>query len=169
MKIQRTFLTLFIALVIIGSAIYIHAVRPQSNPSSMNSTQTQPNPDFKLITTSLPSANWTTPVPSTEQTLYGNLTGQAATGQITSQQTSMNQFEDVNAITAQGYKKDINLDAAGPGSTVWGYKKTENGKTQVIILFYKTQGTTNPNQPIQFNCPCKIDLKVFVSDPFNEK
>lgn len=62
---------------------------------------------------------------------------------------------------------DNNLAADGPGSSLWGYKKEVDGKTQIIIFSYKTQPTSNkPDEPLQFDCPCKVDWSVFISYPF---
>jgi hypothetical protein len=169
MQKSKTALILLLALVIIGSAFYIHAVRPTSNPTSLNGNLIELNPIFNSVNTTLPSANWSTPSTTTEQTIYGNLSGLEESGMITSKEPSITAFEDPNDLTSLGYKKDISLDASGPGSNVWGYKKTENGKSQIVMFSYATQGTSNPNEPIQFNCPCKVSLKVFVSDPFDEK
>ncbi len=132
----------------------------------------QENPDtiFTSADKALPSANWSKPQGASEQTMYGDLKGMEISGQISSEQASINPFENKDELTKMGYKEDLNLSASGPGSNVWGYKKTTNGKSQVVIYSYQTApSSSNPNEPIQFDCPCNVTLKVFISDPFNEK
>lgn len=125
---------------------------------------------FTSASTTLPSANWGKPTVTSESTTYGNLSGMAISGKITSDQAMVNPYEDKTELAKEGYKEDLNLAASGPGSNVWGYKKTENGKSQVVIYSYQTEPTSsNPNEPLQFNCPCQVNLMVFISDPFNEK
>ena len=116
------------------------------------------------------NANWSTPQKASEQTMYGTLSGEKITATATSASAMVEPYEDKQALAAAGYTSDLNLAAGGPGSSVWGYKRMVNGKKQVIIYSYQTQPTSNnPNEPLQFNCPCKVGLSVFVSDPFNDK
>lgn len=170
MRIPKVSIILLIAVVVVGAAIYLHETRPQSNPRSILTSTQGSSAIFAGVKTSVPNANWSLPSTATEQTTYGNINGQVVKGQITSDTAYSTHFEDLNTLTSQGYTADPNLSADGPGSSIWGYKKAENSKTQVVLFSYTTQASTSsPNEPLQFNCPCKVDLKVFVSDPFNEK
>lgn len=115
-----------------------------------------------------PSAPWSEPTADSDQTLYGELTGESIKAQVTSDTATLPHFEIVNELIQMGFASDNNLSADGPGSSTWGYKKIENGKTQVIIFAYRTIPTNaNPDEPLQFNCPCKIDIEAFVSKPFS--
>lgn len=117
-----------------------------------------------------PSAPWTEPKKTTEETTYGNLSGENMQASVTASTASLSQFENVSELKAKGFTTDINLAAGGPGSSVWGYKSEKGEKMQVIIFSYKAQPTNNnPNEPLQFNCPCKINMNVFVSNPFSRK
>jgi len=89
---------------------------------------------------------------------------------VTSPTASIPHFEMASALKTQGFIPDLNLSADGPGSSNWGYVNSNNEETQVIIFSYKTRPTnSNPNEPLEFNCPCKVNLSVFVSNPFAEK
>lgn len=115
-----------------------------------------------------PSAPWSTPKETTEQTMYGSLTGKSMKATVTSPTATLPHFEQVNTLVQKGFTLDNNLSADGPGSSVWGYKKEENGETQIILFSYKTEpSSSNLNEPLQFNCPCKINTSVFVSNPFS--
>lgn len=116
---------------------------------------------------SLPDASWGKPQDATEPTPLGNLTGVKLSATTTTSQATLPHFENTKDLERLGYKPDMSLSADGPGSSVWGYTKTENGDESVILFSYNTQpSSSNPNEPLQFNCPCKMNISVFVSNPF---
>lgn len=165
MKDSKIILIIVIAVSVVGFAAYLHSTRPQSNFSSF--TTQSLDPIFKSVTASTPKVDWSDTSTISTQTAYGYLTGRQITGQKLSNDAQTEQFENVTDLANLGFEKDVNLQAGGPGSSSWGYKKTKNGKTQVILFSYVTEpSSSNPGEPIQFVCPCKIDLTVFVSDLF---
>ncbi len=119
---------------------------------------------FEMAQSNLSQASWGKSMETTEQTPLGNLTGEKITGTLTSDTAMLNHFEDVNELSKLGFKSDINLSADGPGSSQWGYtRKTGNG-TQVLIYSYNTTPTSdNPDEPLQFDCPCEMTVSVFLS------
>jgi len=165
MKDSKIILIIVIAFSVVGFAAYLHSTRPQSNPASF--TARILDPIFKSATGTLPKADWSADTTISEQTTYGYLTGKEINGYQISGNAQTQHFENVLELTKLGFEKDLSLQASGPGSSSWGYKKIKAGKTQIILFSYITEPTSsNPNEPLRFVCPCKINLKVFVSDPF---
>ena len=112
----------------------------------------------------LPEATWSKPSSATETTQYGEIKGIKTTATITTQTASIPHFENATFLGQYGFKADNNLAADGPGSSVWGYKKANGSTNQFVIFSYNTVPTsTNLNEPLQFNCPCKTTVSVFVS------
>ena len=117
-----------------------------------------------------PSAPWSNPHETKSQTPYGDLNGEEMTATVTSDNASITHFEMEDELTKMGFEPDNSLAADGPGSSQWGYKKEQNGQTQLLIFSYRTQpSSTNPNEPLQFDCPCTVDVSVFASDPTPSK
>ncbi|HSX09561.1 MAG TPA: copper resistance protein NlpE [Candidatus Saccharimonadales bacterium] len=115
----------------------------------------------------MPTVTWSEQITSNQQTFYGNLAGSEVTGIVTTKEASVPHFENVKFLQSLQFEPDINLSADGPGSSSWGYIKEVDGKKQIVIFSYRTQPTsTNPNQPIQFACPCQTKLAVFTSNYF---
>ena len=167
MKLHKLLLVIIIGVVVVGLAVYLHSTRPQSNPKSFVEQTT--NPIFKNVNESLPQAGWSEETTASEQTAYGNLPGKEEIGKITVDQAYTHHFENPDVLKSLGYNEDLNLAADGPGSSTWGYIKTENGQSQIVLFSYSTiPSSNNPNKPIQFVCPCRVDLKVFISDPFTK-
>lgn len=121
---------------------------------------------FKMAESNLSEATWAKPSDTTEQTPLGTFPGQIMTGTLKTENAMLTHFENVKELSKMGFKANQNLSADGPGSSQWGYSKESNGETQVIIYSYKTSPTSkNPNEPLQFNCPCNTTVSVFLSDP----
>jgi copper homeostasis protein (lipoprotein) len=112
----------------------------------------------------MPTATWSEPFTTQEQTFYGNFMGSEVTGKVTTKEASVPHFENADFLQSLGFTMDTNLSADGPGSSVWGYVKETNGKKQVVLFSYQTRPlSTNRDEPIQFTCPCQTDLTVFIS------
>lgn len=119
------------------------------------------------IKSSMPNVSWGKPQDTTEPTPLGNLAGVKLSGTLSAAQATLPHFENAKTLEAAGYKPDMSLSADGPGSSVWGYKKTSGRDTSIILLSYNTTpSSSNPNEPLQFNCPCQMSVSVFVSQPF---
>lgn len=119
---------------------------------------------FRMAKNALPNASWSAPQKTTEQTPIGTLTGQKITGTITTKTAIVPHFDNLNTLAQMGYTVDNNLAADGPGSSQWAYTNAEG---QTILYSYRVAGTSHPNEPIQFNCPCRATVSVFVSSPSN--
>lgn len=114
--------------------------------------------------------NWEVPKNVTEQTPLGNLSGIKMFGTLISQQATFPHFENAKLLSSYGYMPDMSFSADGPGSSIWGYRQNINGEESVILFSYNTKPTsTNPNAPLQFNCPCQMDISMFISNPFQSK
>lgn len=169
---MKKILTFILVLILFVSAIV--GVRYLGNMQKQNNTPHAPNPSIPpsaleiLVDAAVwyPSAPWSEPtIGRSAGSYYGNIDGQSITATVTSQKASIPHFEDVNALTAKGFVPDTNLAADGPGSSTWGYKKNVNANQQIILFSYKTQPTSsNPNEPLQFDCPCKVNVTVFASN-----
>ncbi|HVZ66756.1 MAG TPA: hypothetical protein VG917_00670 [Patescibacteria group bacterium] len=170
MKNSKILSILILGAILIGVGwVFLYKYQAKNGIEPNNSSSSM-SPIFYDLKVWLPDTSWSVPTKTSEQTMYGDLKGEQSTAQITTKQASVNPFENVKAMNDLGYQQDLNLAAGGPGSSVWGYKKTEGNMMQIVTFSYNTAPSyNNPNEPLQFNCPCKTTLKVFVSDPFNEK
>lgn len=118
-----------------------------------------------ITKTELSSSTWGEPQKTTELTPYGNLNGVKLSGKLKTNQATLPHFEDSEVLRKLGYLPDNSLSADGPGSSVWGYKKQNNGKISIILYSYNTKpSSNNPDEPLQFNCPCSMSVSVFISD-----
>ncbi|MBP6913523.1 MAG: DUF333 domain-containing protein [Candidatus Levybacteria bacterium] len=118
--------------------------------------------------TKLTQATWGKPQKTTEPTPYGDLNGVKISGKLTTSQATLPHFEDAEVLNKLGYVPDNLLSADGPGSSVWGYKKQNSGKTSIILYSYNTKpSSTKKNEPLQFNCPCTMTVSVFISNNIN--
>ncbi|HVT00685.1 MAG TPA: hypothetical protein VHE53_00440 [Patescibacteria group bacterium] len=172
MNNTKTLLVLVVAALVIGLGwVFLYKYQNKNGIDPTKSTSSAIlNPVFYDVKVWLPGVSWSTPKKTSEQTMYGDLKGEESTAQITTKTATVSQFENVKELNSMGYHQDINLEAGGPGSSIWGYKKTDGKMSQIVTFSYNTTpSSNNPNEPLQFNCPCKTTLKVFVSDPFNEK
>ncbi|HMS22572.1 MAG TPA: DUF333 domain-containing protein [Candidatus Levybacteria bacterium] len=116
----------------------------------------------------LSQATWGKPQKTNEPTPYGDLNGVKLSGKLTTSQATLPHFEDAEALKKLGYIPDNSLSADGPGSSVWGYKKQNSEKTSIILYSYNTKpSSNNPNEPLQFNCPCSMTVSVFISNTIN--
>lgn len=107
---------------------------------------------------SLPQATWGKTITTFQQTPLGKASGTQVTGTLTSDKAMINHFEDNKALEVMGYKPNMNVSADGPGSSMWGYTKGNS----IILYSYKTTPTnTSPNEPLSFDCPCKITVSIF--------
>lgn len=144
-------------LVVVTSLIYT-ALKKQS-PS---------NPTLISYVVSPKIGTWSSPFKKTTQTAYGNTTGKEIQTTVTGTITEFMNFENIKELESQGFSKDISLAADGPGSSVWGYKRFDNDRTQIILFSYATKPTNNNlDQPLEFDCPCEVTLTVFLSEPFD--
>jgi hypothetical protein len=167
---MKKFLIAFVVIVIVlFSGLYFSSQTVHA-PKTTNTTM---NPQTALlidVAVWYPSAPWTTPKATSEQTQYGDLSGESMSATVTSQTAMLPHFEQQQTLKAKGFMPDMMLAADGPGSSMWGYKKDDGATSQILTFSYKTQPTSsNPNEPLQFNCPCKLDISVFSSSPFTPK
>lgn len=161
-------LLILIILLVVGLAGGYYYFAPKSaapTPSVTVSPQTGLMADVAVW---YPSAPWSEPAEDSEViSSYGTFAGESMHATVTSQTASLPHFEIVSELKDKGFLPDNNLSADGPGSSTWGYKKTEDGQNQIILFSYKTQPTSSaPNEPLQFNCPCQVEVNVFVTSPF---
>lgn len=137
-----------------------HSSSNQTNTKSLNSEL------LSNLSKGLPEAKWSNPENMNQSAgSYGELPGQKITAEITTDDATPVEFGDKKYLESLGFKEDPNLAAGGPGSNVWGYSREVDGVTQVVVFSSETQPTnSNPNQPVEFNCPCKTAVSIFVSD-----
>lgn len=151
---------------------YQTVVTPAPTASTSPSQATaQPSvslsPIFSYLSKWVPSATWEAPQQATNETPYGKVTGMEAVGKITSKGSFKGRnFEDEKVMNSLGFgSEDINFAADGPGASNWGYSKTENGKTEVVVFSYSSNRLLGPES----TTPPYTNLSVFVSDPFTKK
>lgn len=120
-------------------------------------------PIFAQLSKWVPAATWGTPEKSIEMTPYGKTSGLKMTGEIRGKNPSITRnFEDIKMMETLGYFEDMQFAADGPGSSNWGYSKTENGKTQIVVFRYSTNAILGPESKE----PPFVNLSVYISDPF---
>lgn len=165
--VKKVFIILVLVLIVL-SVIFLLITKPlvKINPQTPPQLSTQDySPILVQAAVWYPSAPWSTPAVTTQTTPIGEMKGQFIKATITTPQANVSHFEDPNYLAAQGYTMDNNLSADGPGSSTWGYSKTTNGETDILLFSYSVQPTSsNPNEPLQFNCPCQATITVFSND-----
>lgn len=149
--------TLIIQLVLLGVIIAATVWFVSYRFHSINTSNTFNNTNasvFSEVKKWLPTATWSNPVSNqNSETLKGTL--KTSPSQIQSLRSSSQH------LTTEGYKEDNSIAADGPGSSVWGYTKTQDGKTTTITFsFSVAPSSSNPNEPLQFNCPCDGTVSV---------
>lgn len=157
------FIVFLLLIAVSGFLFYKLYTQQQQQSATQNISQSPQTSLLANIAVWYPSAPWSEPKSATQNTYYGKMSGESMSAVVTQNQASISHFEDQNALKNKGFTPDIYLQADGPGTSVWGYKNT---KTNQLILFsYSTEPTnSNPNEPVQFNCPCKVVVTVFVSN-----
>ena len=158
----------FIIIIVVVAAAYLFYIKYKDRVQTpATSNQATLAPMSQYVNNS--NESWSEPKEATEQTMYGKLAGEEISTLVTSDQAMVEPFENQTTLKSEGFETDNNLAAGGAGSQINGYKRSVNGKSQVLLYSYQTEPTsTNPNEPLQFNCPCKVNLKVFLSEPFDE-
>ena len=161
------------AILIIFSLVFFFVYyNPQ--PLKKNTTSFTPtptlSPDAVAVLDAIPSwlsdVNWSQPKQTTKTTPLGDMQGTIISGQTTTDSANITHFEDADALARLGFYPNNNLAADGPGSSMWGYSKEVNDTQQIILFSYTTEPTSsNPNEPLQFNCPCTTEVSVFISNP----
>lgn len=147
-----------LGLIIIASILLVVF---QSFPGKTITTEQTPE-IFRELPSWKNDAVWSTPSDSSENTYLGNIKGQQTQAPLEVSEPNVAHFENIEYLLNHGFQPDNNLSADGPGSSSWGYKKTEAEKTEVLIFSYQiTPTSSSPNSPLEFNCPCKGNLKVF--------
>lgn len=158
---------LFLLVVALAFVIIILVYKKYTQPVAKKAVSLQNTPEYSLLVNAAvwyPSAPWSKPALDTQVTSYGKLQGESIHAQITSNKSYLDHYEDTNALKTQGFLLDNSLLADRAGASLWGYLKTDGKTKQVILFMYETQPTSNnPNKPLQFTCPCKINTTVFVS------
>lgn len=124
--------------------------------------------EIQKLSTETTEYSWGQPSQtSTNVFSYGNLAGEEITATTTTDVAFLPYFDNKEELEKQGYSQDINLTADSPGSSQWGYSKSINGKTQIVLFSYSVAPSqTSADQPLEFNCPCSATVSIFVSDPF---
>ena len=158
---------LCVLLVVIGFYLYKdtkerHAI-PEGTAVGIAPTAAPITSPFSFLATWVPDATWGAARQVTEDTPYGKVKGTKVEG---TGKTVHRNFEDTRLVESWGYKPDMGLSADGPGSSNWGYSKTDkDGKTQIFTLGYSTGALMGPDS----KTPSSVSLFVFVSDPFTKK
>lgn len=158
---RRYYLITLLLIIIASIVLVIFQTTPTPPPAQIN-PQSE-NPTFQKVTEWKPNAVWSMPTDSVQNTYLGEVNGKTSTANIRSDQATLSPFEDVAYLNSLGYELNQNLSADGPGSSVWGYKKGIDTDFELIIFSYVTTPTnSNPNQPLEFNCPCEMKVEVFI-------
>ena len=167
---MRKIVVIAVILIAVVGAFFFSKQKIK-NPTSLQTATPSISEETSLlvdVAVWYPSAPWSEPKATTEQTQYGALSGESINATVSSPTASIPHFEMADTLKQKGFEPDLMLSADGPGSSQWGYKKTENGQSQIMVFSYKTEpSSSNPNEPLQFNCPCKVNVSVFVSTPFS--
>lgn len=162
-RLPRKYYLTTLALIIIGSILLVIF---QTAPNSSISTQNELQPSdviFEKVLVWKNNAVWSAPTDHTENTYLGEIHGKVSTATVRANEPTLSHFEDANYLKSLGYEVDSNLYADGPGSSMWGYKKGDNNNFELVIFSYNTTPTnSDPNQPVQFDCPCEMKIQVFV-------
>jgi hypothetical protein len=165
---KKALIAIVIVLLVAGG-VYAWNTKTtsQSVPAKTAGTPTSPTTEkiYNQLPELMPEAQWSEPVQANKETFYGNASGVTRTATIKTQKAYIPHFGQSTFFKDLGYEADKNLDADGPGSSQWGYTKTVDGKKQYVIFGYNVKPTNNnPNEPVQFNCPCQTTMTLFVGN-----
>lgn len=164
MKKNAKIILLGVIIVLAVGGLFLFFGKDKAS-APQETTQTKTNPFLEKLSQGYKDATWTNPAQTNEATgPYGEMLGEKITTETTVDKPLVEHFEDKNYLESLGYKEDLGMAADGPGSSVWGYSRTENGNTKVVIFSYNVKPTdNNPNEPVQFNCPCQATLSIFAN------
>lgn len=161
---------IFVIATLIGGSFYYRNYRNTHTPSPTPTSEPTITQGVSILDSALKKntgIKWSSAVKSSKNIQSITVQGEERKAVVTSQQAQYEHFEDDTYLTSQGFTADNSLSADGPGSSTWGYKKTQSNATQIILFSYKTTPTTNnPNEPLSFECPCTVELSAFLSNPF---
>lgn len=158
---KKVFVIVFLVLLVIVFGFFL--IKSKIGVSEKKEIAKSSLPIFNQLSRWVPNATWDEPQKSTEMSPYGKTTGLRMSGKITGKNASISRnFEDKQVMQALGYFEDMQFAADGPGTSNWGYSKTENGKTQIVVFRYSTNAILGPESKE----PPFVNLSVFVSDPF---
>lgn len=157
---MRVNISILVVGVALASVLFFFVIKDRS----VSTVASLSSGVFSQAESALPDSTWSKPVATTENTSTGNVSGEKITTTLKSKEAMLTHFENVSDLKQMGFTQDSNLSADGPGSSVWGYKNPTTN--QVILYSYNTKPTSsNPNEPLSFNCPCEMSVSVFVSNP----
>jgi len=173
---KKEFFIICLVVVVAAGAVFAYKSMSVTKPATPVSTQPAENspspvllsPVFSKLPTWVPETTWSTPKASIEKTDYGELQGMAVEGEIKGTgtgTTGKRNLKDQPFMQELGFTEDIKFMADGPGASNWGYKKTENGKMQIVIFRYSSNRLLGPES----TAAPFLNLSVFVSDPFTIK
>lgn len=159
---------LFIVIILALGGIYFVVQKNQSETTPLQTEKTATSTSgkvFQQLPSWFPNSSWSQPQPATQETPYGSLSGMKSSTTMTTKTASVPHFGQSVPLRDMGFDVDKNLAADGAGSSQWGFTKTVDGQKKVIIFSSETKPTnSNPNEPLQFSCPCQTSLSVFVSN-----
>lgn len=158
---------LFIAFAILIIGV-LFLIFENKNKTQDNSTSISHQSELLTkLSEGVPNSSWSNPENINQSAgTYGEMEGQKITSTITTKDAMPVNFDEKTYLESLGYKEDSQLAAGGPGSSVWGYSKTVDGVTSVVVFSSQTAATnSDQNAPAEFNCPCQTQLSIFVSTP----
>jgi hypothetical protein len=164
---KKGLLIIIVILLVIGgiTAWNIRSARPANQQTVESNVSPTATKVFSALPELMPEAHWSEPVEAKKETFYGNIPGVSRTATIKTQEATVPHFGQSVFFRDLGYDADKNLAADGPGSSQWGYVKNVDGKKQIVTFGYHVKPTnSNPNEPLQFDCPCQTTMTVFVSN-----
>lgn len=168
-RLPRKYYLTTLALIITGSILLvIFQTTPSFTPPAQDTIQSSPNIIFEKLPEWKSDTVWSVPKDHTETNYLGEIHGKVSTATIIADSPGLTHFEDVDYLNSLGYEIDINLYADGPGSSMWGYKKGDKDNFELIIFSHTTTPTDKSfDKPVEFNCPCEMELQVFVGSSQN--
>lgn len=154
-----------LGLIILASIFLVIFESPRGD----NQTQQQTPEIFRELPAWKSDARWSTPSDTSQNTYLGEVKGKQTSANIKVNEPNIAHFEDSSYMNSHGYTIDNNLSADGPGSSSWGYTKTNGSQIDVVIFSYNVSATSSdPNSPLEFNCPCNAELQVFIGSVENK-
>lgn len=151
-------LILFGIILLIGVLFYVYQKSQNQTGTSATLLQFIDNQNITA---------WSNPEKTSEKINGTTVSGTKIEATVSGQITDFMNFENKDILEKQGFVRDNSLAADGPGASTWGYKRSDDDRTQFVLFSYSTKPTNNnPNEPLEFDCPCEIMLSVFLSKPF---
>lgn len=150
-------------------------MKPSSVPTSPSPDTQADELDLQKIIGLYPDLKLQKSTDSAEIPTYGALKGGGVSGQIKADFDYTQKLQSNSYWSQSGWQDDLHQAADGVTGSVWGYYKQRAGMRQIVNFNWQMNESDADKMfkarenLTEFNCPCKYELTIFMSDWFSWK